>query len=435
VLQRAISRRAGALVLVLGLSLSHAKPTHPAAVGERVEIGGYIKSFAVGFDQPTVDGSSTETGGWLWAINNRARANLGVAIAEWLTLDVSYDLSFRIQDDELFVSPPIEVFVQPPVYRFSDLDRYVWPKDPGKGDNVALLQNLDRLFFTITARRFDIYLGRQAIAWGSAKAVNPTDILAPFLYTDIDTEDRVGIDAVRVRVPLGMLAEVDAGYVAGEDFKREYSAAFLRSKFYTLNTDFVLLATAFRENALAGIDITRNIGGASTWCEAAYVWADAADGRTSESEGMDYLRVSIGADYNFDVGSGLYGFFEYHYNGAGANDPKDYLTNVVTNTTAYVDGAVYLLGRHYILPGVSYQLTPLTSLFVQTLISVTDGSFLLAPVIQHSVTENVYLSAGGYGAWGDNPAVMPVGIQEVPVLNSEFGSYGSRYWLFLDYYY
>ena len=423
------------VALALGLIVFPAGLTHAATLGERVEIGGYIKSFAVGFDQPTVDGSSTETGGWLWAMNNRARANLGAVIAEWLMLDVSYDLSLRIQDDEIFLSPPIEVFVQPPVYRFSDLDRLIWPRDPGQGDYVALLQNLDRLFFTITARQFDIYLGRQAIAWGSAKAVNPTDILAPFLYTDIDTEDRVGIDAVRIRVPLGPLGEFDTGYVAGEDFEWKYSAAFLRSKFYALKTDFVLLAMAFRENALAGIDITRNIGGASTWCEAAYVWADAADGRTSESEAMDYLRVSVGADYNFNVGTGLYGFFEYHYNGVGANDPADYLKNVMTNTTAYVDGAVYLLGRHYILPGVSYQLTPLTSLFIQTLISVTDGSFLLAPVIQHSVTENVYLSAGGYGAWGDNPAVIPVGMLEVPVLNSEFGSYGSRYWLFLDYYY
>ena len=246
-----IARRTTALVLAFGLSLLSSRTAFPVTIGERVEVAGYVKSFVVGFDQPVVDGSSTETGGWLWAMNNRARANLGAVIAAWMRLDISYDLSLRIQDDELFLAPPIDVFVQPPIYRASDLNRFIWPQDPGKGDHVALLQNLDRLFFTITARRFDVYVGRQAIAWGSAKAVNPTDILAPFIYTDIDTEDRVGIDAVRIRVPLGLLGELDAGYVTGEDFEWRYSAAFLRSKFYVLKTDIVLLAMVFRENALA----------------------------------------------------------------------------------------------------------------------------------------------------------------------------------------
>jgi len=87
-----------------------------------------------------------------------------------------------------------------------------------------VLQNLDRLYATVAAPHFDLYVGRQAIAWGSARAVNPTDIIAPFLYTEIDTEDRVGVDAARLRIPAGALGEIDAAYVGGEDLEWGQSA-------------------------------------------------------------------------------------------------------------------------------------------------------------------------------------------------------------------
>jgi hypothetical protein len=166
------------------------------------------------------------------------------------------------------------------------------------------------------APRFDLFVGRQAIAWGSAKAINPSDIIAPFLYTEIDTEDRVGVDAARLRMAAGSLGEVDLGYVAGDDFKWEESAAFARGKFYAGKTDFALIAMVFRENAMASADVTRAVGGAGTWCEAAYVWAGPLDARADSTSNNDYLRLSAGADYNF--ASGIYTFLEYHYNGAGA---------------------------------------------------------------------------------------------------------------------
>jgi hypothetical protein len=232
---------------------------------------------------------------------------------------------------------------------------------------------------------------------------------------------------------------VDVGYVAGEDFRWEESAAFVRSRFYALHSDLVLLAMAFRENALAGVDVTRAIGGAGVWCEAAYVWARAIDDRCDVGNENDYLRLTAGADYNF--GAGVYTFLEYHFNGAGASDPNDYTRNILANPTAYADGAVYFFGRHYLIPGVTWQITPLTSLAGQVLANVGDNSYLLVPYFEYNATDNLYLSLGGYLAIGDNPTAIAIpapsadGDGVITQFNSEFGAYPSQYYAFLKYYF
>jgi hypothetical protein len=411
----------------------------PVRGGERVSIDGYVKSFIVGFDEPeiTVD-HVTINRDFLWANNNRVRGNIEVRLAERLTFDGAYDLSLRIQDDDLFVTDAGDYSPAFPVYRAADLDNRIWPDHPGRGDNAALFQNLDRMYFTAAASYFDVIIGRQVIAWGSAHVINPTDIITPFLFTEIDSEDRVGVDAARLRIPAGSLGEVDAGYVAGKDFEWEHSAAYLRGKFNALTTDIGLLTMAFRENLLFGIDITRNVGGAGAWCEAGYVWANAAGGRDPRDSDMDYLRLSAGADYNFQVGSGLYSFLEYHYNEAGTNEPREYASNIVQNTTAYTDGSVYLLGRHYLMPGISYQLTALTIIFIQSFVSLSDGSVFVSPYIEYNIAEDMYLSVGGYASFGDNPSLeisQPTPRSPGMILNSEFGTYPNQYYAFLRYYF
>lgn len=399
-----------------------------------LDASGYIKSFAVGIHTAEIDNARAELQrDFMWAMNNRARANVAVYLSEWLDFNVSYDLSLRVQDDDMFKADPLLVFQAMSIYRVADLKSVIWPDDPGEGDHVALFQNLDRLYLTLRAPRFDLIVGRQVIAWGSAHAINPTDIIAPFLYTEIDAEDRIGVDAARLRVPAGSLGEVDVGYVAGEDFRWSESAVFARGKFYAGKTDFAVLGVAFRENAMAGVDVTRAVGGAGVWCEAAYVWAEAFDDRSSVGDENDYLRLSAGADYNF--GAGVYTFLEYHYNGAGVNDPAEYLRNIASNPTAYRDGAVYFFGRHYIIPGVSWQITPLTVFFAETLANVSDGSFLLAPYVEYNATANIYLSIGGYGAIGENPEMVTAGHPEQLQVNSEFGAYPKQYYAFLRYYF
>ncbi|MGD8394772.1 MAG: hypothetical protein PVF43_04780 [Candidatus Eiseniibacteriota bacterium] len=417
----------------------------PAAALEH-DLRGYVKTFAVLYD-PAGDDVAAEPAapGTVWALNHRARGILDLDLAPALDLHVAYDLSLRLQDRglaALSVVPAAQA--APPVYRVADLESILWSDRAGDDDRVLVLQNLDRLSGTLHLDRLDLVVGRQAIAWGSSKVIQPTDIVAPFFPNEIDTEDRAGVDAVRARIPLGALSELDLGYVAGDALEWDASAAFARTRLYVHSTDLTLLAMAFRRNVLLGVDATRAVGGAGVWIEAAQVLVDAD--QASAAAGLlgvdddDYLRVTAGADYN--LASGLYGFAEYHWNGAGATDPADYLGRLLT--TAVRDGAVYQLGRHYVVPGTLWQVSALNTLSAQALFNLTDGSVLVVPQLEHSAGENLYLSVGAFVGFGTAPGTMPVPGSlgsvfgdgaSVPRFRSEYGAYPDSYYAFVRYYF
>jgi hypothetical protein len=305
------------------------------------------------------------------------------------------------------------------VYRFDDPREILYPASGDPVSSFAIYHNLDRLSATIQARRFDLVLGRQPIAWGAARVVNPTDLLTPFAYDQLDIEDRFGVDAARLRVPFGFMGEFDAGYVAGEDWEWAQSAVFGRLKFYVARTDISVIACRFREHLLLGGDLTRSVGGAGVWLEIAQVQVREREERTTDD---DYFRASAGADYNF--ADGLYGFLEYHFNGAGSDDVDAYWT--LYNHPAYTDGSVYLLARHYVTPGLAYQITPLLISSAEALINLSDGSALAVPGLEYNIAEDIYLQLGGYFAIGPRPesreSVIAPGRTEVGI-QSEFGNY------------
>ncbi|UCG53409.1 MAG: hypothetical protein JSW58_07605 [Candidatus Latescibacterota bacterium] len=381
-------------------------------------IDGYYKNFFVVDHLPEITNlPRDEQQLWIGSVSQRLRVNAFQRLTGLLSVNVSYALVARVQDPAFFDEEPtlfgetsLIGFIDAAGYRVADLDTTLFPRDPKDIRSFAMFQNLDRLFVTVSVDWFDLYVGRQAIAWGSARVINPTDVIAPFLYTELDTEDRIGVDAARIRVPLGALSEFDAGYVAGEDLEFSESAFFLRGKAYAAKTDLAGLVVGFREHLMIGADVARAIGGASSWLETAYVFAHALGG-TRSSNDDDYLRFSVGCDYSFP--RNIYAYIEYHFNQAGTDRTGDYWR--VVQTPAYLDGSVYLLGEHYLAPGASIQITPLVTLTAQALVNITDPSSLFVPVVEYNIKEDVYLQFGAYLATGKSP--------EIPVLKSEFGTY------------
>jgi hypothetical protein len=387
-----------------------------------LSLSGYFKSYfflfqpvSFGRDQPLM-GLST----------NRFRLNLSYQPQKWINLDAAYDLAPKIQSAALSRNPLLFGQIDPFTYRVADLKTNLYPTGTEAIENFALGQNLDRASITFHTQPADITIGRQPIAWGSARAVNPTDVLAPFRFEALDTEDRIGIDAVRVRIPLGSLSEIDTGYVFGRDFKFENSAFYGRTKFNLHKTDISLLLMGFRENLLAGFDLTRAIRGAGFWLETAYVFVNAFNDEAADTG--DYFRASAGLDYSFTHKT--YGFIEYHFNGAGSSSPDQYVKGFAK--PAYREGSVYLMGRHYIIPGVSYQISPLITLTGESLINTTDPSVYLTPQAEYNVANNVYLGVGAFIRIGKGPAAINDGSS---LLRSEFGSYPNYYFGSIRYYF
>ena len=369
-------------------------------------VGGYYKNFSTVFNSPLPDAPITGV------VVNRLRLNLSYAPADSLSFAFAYDFTPRIQDPLLFSQSLIAVGTASSRYRVADLDSPIYPNEEESVGSVGVYQNLDRASIQFSTDFADFSVGRDAIAWGSARIINPTDVIAPYTYDQLDTEDRVGVDAIRVRIPVGVMGEVDTGYIFGNNFNFGKSAVFLRSQLNAAETDFSVLLLEFQKNLLVGLDITRGIGGAGSWLEMAYVFAKPFDDQPDASD--NYLRTSVGLDYSF--GGETYAFIEYHFSGAGATEPENFLTNL--DQPAYTNGGVYLLGVHYLAPGFTHQLTPLISFSGQMLFNLSDPSTFIAPQIAYNVAEDIHLSVGGFVSIGKRPKNG-----DSTRLQSEFGSY------------
>lgn len=389
------------------------------------DFGGYYKNFGSVYDLPGHSLSHlVPDPPSLGQVTSRLRLDGRLQLGADGSFHLAYDFAPRVEDELLSTVSPLFGAPTGGDYRALDFDRRLYPDPEDSAGIFSVLHNLDRVELTINAGRFDLILGRQAVAFGSARAVNPTDVVAPFTYTELDTEDRVGVDGVRVRTPLGFMGEIDAGYLFGKDFEFEQSAFFVRVKQYIARTDATVLMIGFRENLLLGLDLARSIGGAGAWFEAGYVFDDAlADEQRTDKQ--DYFRATLGMDYSLT--STLYGFAEYHYNGPGGN-AEDFADNL--STTAYTEGGVYLMGRHYLIPGAFWQVTPLLSFGGEALANLNDPSILIAPSLEYNVAENVYLSIGAFVGVGKQVHIELDESLELEDIRprSEFGTYPDIYY-------
>lgn len=376
------------------------------------------------FDEP--ESMEEGNGSPIGAVNNRLRLKFSLRPAGPLSFNAAYDISPRIQDPSLFKESLYIFTMDPSSYRIEDFDTLITPKGDDPDTSFGIYHNLDRFFFTIQYSVCDIYLGRQAIAWGSGHMINPTDILAPFSFTELDQEERYGVDAVRIRIPLGLMNELDAGYVFGKDFSSREHAFFIRGKGYRWKTDIALLFMGFKEHAMVGLDLACAIGGAGVWLEGAYVKPDFfRDSNVSANPGINdssYIRISTGVDGS--LSEKLYGYAEYHFNSAGASSPEAYMD--LLSTTAYRDGAVYLMAEHYLILSGTYQLNPLTPTTVTLLYNIKDNSLTLSPEAEYNISEDIYIAAGATLGIGKRPTGQTSSAD--PVLRSEFGAYPNMYW-------
>lgn len=411
-------RRIGKALVYLAAAMASVPPTS----GGDFAWGGSVRSYLYVFDPAAVRAGGTAVGPSPEAVaTGRVRLEAAWSPDARVRLEGAYDLAPRFESGGFAGGSLLPGRPDPLAYRAFDLD----PAAAASG-RFTLGQNLDRASVRWRFPAADLTFGRQAVAWGSARGVNPTDVLAPFAFEVLDAEDRIGIDAVRARIPAGLLGEIDAGYVFGRDLEFRNSAFFLRAASNVRRTDLSVMVVGFRENLLLGFDLARSIGGAGYWLEAAAVAGGALGGGGG---GRDYVRASTGLDYN--LSGSLYGFVEYHYNGAGAAGTPGYAGRLAE--TAYREGAVYLAGRHYCIPGALYQYSPLVSLTVQALVNVTDPSVFLAPRAEYNIAPDVYLGAGAFVGIGRSPVAKDPA--SPPVLRSEFGGYPGIYFASLRTYF
>ena len=383
---------------------------------DSILFSGYYKSFFTAIDPVDFKGQTSVDQPLTGTVINRIRFKAFYNPQKWLSLSVAYNPYFQVQDNSSFSNQLNNLSIKTFKYRVFDLDSRIYPDEDDVIGNFGFYQNLDRALIVFSIPKADIRIGRQSIAWGSAHIINPTDILAPFSLGTLDAEERAGVDAIQVLIPIGFMGELNLGSVWGKDFEIKRSAFFSKFKYNILKSDVSILLLDFQENLLIGFDLAHNIGGAGAWIEAAQVMAGLFENKKND-EMSDYFRISIGMNYNF-IGK-IYAFAEYHYNEAGSIDPGEYLSNLFK--TAYTDGSVYLMGRHYLGVGLNYQVKPLITLSGQSLFNLPDRSTFLSVQAEYNIAQDIYLSLGAFAGIGKRPDMMNMSF------NSEFGVYQNMY--------
>ena len=384
---------------------------------------GYLKNYSFAADPAPGTMSADHSA----SSSTRLRLQYRKSRGQGWSIEAAGETAWTVQQAGAPDHPLFMTAARPFGYRISDPDHRFFPVNGNADTHQVGTFNLDRLSVRWSGDETDVTAGRQAIAWGSAKMVNPTDILAPYAFTELDTEYRVGVDAIRIRHAFNALSELDTGYVFGPGGGMSKSALFLRGKTYLADTDAAVTLMRFREHLMVGLDLARAWGGTGTWLEAAIVQTNRFDKNAEQGR---YLRLSVGADRQLTPT--VYGFLEYHFNGAGAGKKAEYLDR--RTRPAYTEGGVYLLGRQYLDMGLNIRITPLTTLNSTVILNLRDASAFLTARLTHSLSDNIDASLGVYLKTGREPAARPRG-GILPGSFDEFGAYPGLVYASLRWYF
>ena len=215
-----------------------------------VNLSGYAKTFVVG-QQAIANNLFNAAGIWQAQTNVRLKwdavqtDNSGPFALAW---QCHYELSPGISSRATNNAGSAGLASRADVpYRFSDPSANLVDQP-----RYQLGQNLDRLNVQLQFASGDLTLGRQAMTFGSARIINPTDVFLPFAVGTLNTEYRTGIDGIRFQRPLGQLGELDLGLVLGQDGQRDNSAAFVHVKTNLDGNDLEFTAISFGQQTFWG---------------------------------------------------------------------------------------------------------------------------------------------------------------------------------------
>lgn len=227
---------------------------------------------------------------------------------------------------------------------------------------------VDRLYVDYYSDKVDVRLGRQALNWGSAFVVNPTDPFPEVLLTE-PWKPRSGVNALKVAVPLGDLDSLNVVVASDDAFLFPRVAA--RATVNLLQADWSLVA-AYRddaEDAVLGLDVKGTLG-VGYWFEGIARF---------RREASPVEELAAGVDYSVPVGDQqLVVTAQYYRNGAGSTGGEQPL-GLLREREPF---ASTFSGRDYVMASVSGGLTNDVSVSALWMQNLNDGTAFVVPSVQ-----------------------------------------------------
>ena len=379
--------------------------------GASIDLGGYVRSltqlYDPGYDIPTVE--ERESGIHAEVVRLKWSLRLG----ESVLLEVHNRLQAQLSSSEAGMGKSgvgfgVSVI---PGRRWELSSVFV------DQERLKVWHDIDRLSLTWYTGFADITAGRQAITWGISNVYPVADLWAQFSPFELDTEEKPGVDAVRVLNYPAAGLELDA-VLADRGSSRNFSAG-IRASLSLPWADLYAGGGKFWREVMGLAGISAPIGSYKLRAEGALPY-------DLDGDNFQLPRITLGVDR---LGGETMLSAEYNFNGIGATDAEGYMD--VLEDPRYAQGETYFLGRHNLGGLASW--TPgndRLNLTLSALWNLQDPSAAFVPNLTYDLGQSTRLSAGALLSFGDTPVFEPE-----PRLRSEFGTYGDFVFTMLSVYF
>ncbi len=242
-----------------------------------------------------------------------------------------------------------------------------WLKQDTNTTTSRLGYETDRLSWQYYFNHADITLGRQALDWGSGRFWQPFNIFGSFAATELDTDYKAGIDAIRINGYPSNFSSISAVYAfAAPDIAiagQQANAALYYRRQIGEQSELSLLAGNVITYQVAGVAMESSWGGMGWRIEATH---------TRSPQGRASLYWIAGVDYQFSGSTTLTA--EWYDNSRGAQDIPALLAQDIRNDPLLKYKLQPHLARHLIGLNLATTLTPLLNARYTLLLSPMNNN-------------------------------------------------------------
>lgn len=274
---------------------------------------------------------------------------------------------------------------------------------------------LERFEFAFSAGGFDIQLGRQPVSFGTSHFISVIDVLSPFQPGYVDGSFKPGIDALRVRSIAGTTGEAELIIAAAPDNAQNAYLGRYRDTF--AGFDLELVAGRFRRCGFAAAGFEGERRDWNLWGELAVferLSGEPCFGGSSSRSAVSWI-AGLEKDSGHDWRQGL-AILHQDFGARGSGELA-----AAALTAPYRQGWLHLAASDYLLYNAKREMNPLTTLNINFLHSLVDGSNLIQPEIKINTGDESDFSVFAWLNTGQKPVAQGGAI----LPGSEFGSFSN----------
>jgi hypothetical protein len=256
---------------------------------------------------------------------------------------------------------------------------------------VGWTHGVDRLSFSFQpGERVRITAGRQTVSWATTLYFTPADPFVPFDPAAPFREYRAGVDALRAVVFTGPFSEVDAVIrPAPAPGGGETWTALLRGQRLVAGWEVSAWGGMVHDEGAVALATSGSLG----------EWGIRAEGAVRDTDDGTVLRGALGVDRLFELrGRDFRTVVEVQHDGFGAGRASELLPTAFSAPA--LRGELPVLGRQALAANGSWQVHPLVSVSLFSLVGLRDGSALVSPGLNWSLGDEVSLRLGGFAGLG-----------------------------------